>query len=210
MPPIPTPPPDASGGFLVIKYSNGSKTHFMRVHINQFGFSNPANPAIPHDQSYNSAATGQEAMVSATYNALCGFLAPFYPTAWQFSLSALYQIVAGSNNPTQVAQPPAVGVVNGSSTGAETNFPEVESIYNFKTVGGRRARIVLVGNNNAAPGSVPATVAANASGGMDNKLVAYLTGSATQIVGHDGTQLIAPAHGTYPYNRRLRRHYGHA
>ncbi len=203
MPSIPTPPADLSGGFLILQYTNGTRLHKMRVHLAPF------NPGGGTTVPYVTPTTGEHS-INDTFFALATLLAPYFPNTWSISGAALYQMVSGS--PVEVFPVPTSGAVVGTSAGAEASgeAPAAEMIFNFKTELGNRARLVIIGSNAWAPNS-PAIITTSSGGtAHDQALVAYLTGTNTEIVGHDGTKFSGNAHLTYPFNRRLRKHYQYA
>lgn len=201
--PIPTPPVDNSGGYMVIKYSNGTDTHRMRVHVR------PMNP----DGTFSAPSATSNPSVGAEFSAFVALLQPFFPTNWTFSLDAVYTIGAGGV-PQQLFgfTPPAQ--VNGTSTQAQPvdQNRAVESIMNFKDGYGGRARIILIGLSlyqlaNAAP----SVKGGSPTGDPWQKIVDYVsTASKSNIVSRNGHVLQSPAHLTFTVNRRLRRHYGFA
>jgi hypothetical protein len=212
MPTIPTPPLDKSGGFLLISYGNGTYSHTMRAHVQAFNTpasSGASGPDPAHGYVYNTPPTGAQGEVgtSDTFTALCNVLAPFMGGDYVFSLNGVYQNL--NNAITPVFPTPTPAAVHGTNSGGNPTpeFPAGEWMYNFRTSGGNRARIVLIGAVSWAA-QQPQVVSATAGGGAAQQaLVAYATSPGTRLVGHDGNPLIGPAKVTFPVNRRLRRHY---
>jgi hypothetical protein len=64
---------------------------------------------------------------------------------------------------------------------------------------------VLIGLGGLAPGT-PYAVTALSSGTQEQQVVDYVARASSDIVAHDGSKPVPPAHLTVPYNRRLRRH----
>lgn len=208
MPAVPTPPVDASGGIMVVQYTNGTDTHRARIHVPSFNYGSGTNWV------YNPVVgSGVEAQISDTFAALCAVLKPAYNTAWTFSLLAVAQIVGGI--PVQRFGWPIPATVAGTYAGSSplTNQQRAgQTSFNGKTLLGGRNRLTLIGCNyyasslNNAP-YVP-------SSGVDSvgdAIRAYLSNANTAIVGHDGAKL--SAYGpriTFCVNKRLRRRYGYA
>lgn len=198
---IPTPRPDNSGGFMVIQYANASYKHRARFHLAPFN-----NSAW----GYVSVGTGQEANVQATFTAIANVLKAFYTSDWSFSMQSLWQ-----NNAGVITElfgwtvPSNVAGSTASAFGGTT--ADTEKIYNFHTNHGGRSRVVLLGPPASNAYDQAANVTATSGGnGSDQALVAYFTGTTTQVVGHDGYPLISPAHLTVTRNRRIRRKIGQA
>lgn len=206
---IPQTRPDQSGGFMLVRYSDGSHTHRTRYHLQDFNVTGA-------DLPYGVPANQTEADVQATFAALCALLQPFYNPSWTFTLDAVYRNVgpdpnrAGYNLFTELfgyTVPAAIAGTSGAATAAEQEPGMI--VFNFRTLAGGRARSILIGSSSWSA-NITAVVAANAAGNAGQKLVAYLSGAATGIVGHDGAKFNSSARQTSPYNRRLRRRYGQA
>ena len=196
---IPLPPPDASGGYMIIKYTNGTITHRMRVHV------------LPFDKTsatlaYITPPAGGDAGVTATFTALVAKFLNFYKTTWTFSLDAVFQIVSGS--PVEVFGWTAPSNQTGASGLAE-GIAEAYQAFHFRSTAGGRAQVFLY-SVAAWAYAAAASVTANSAGSDSQKLVALMTGATTGIVAHDGHALTAPAHVTYGLNRKLRRRVGNA
>lgn len=220
MPAIPTPPPDNSGGFMIIQQTNGTDTHRMRIHVLPFsktafivGGSTPSVSTDDgnHDYAYTpDRPAGMEAGVSDTFQAYINKIKYRFATSWTFTLLSLYQNVAGvlvEVFPTPIP----TAIVGTSGGGTPTGVARCyEETWSFRTAGGNKANLRFLGLQNGAVPSTPMTVAGNSAGSADQQLVAYLNGSATGIVAHDGQKIGNVAHQTSCQNRRLRRHYGFA
>lgn len=218
--PIPTPPPDASGGFFVLQYANGTDTHRARVHVLPFsttkfiiGGGTPSvdNDDGSHDYAYQPDRTaGMESGISDTFQAYVNVIKPYFAASWVFTLASLYKINAGV--PTEIFPVPNVSPIAGSNNNpAPTGVKRaLELIFNLRTAGGRRARFVMIAPNNNFVEDVPQVVSPTIGGANDKALMAYLISDGTAIVGHDGQKLQSQGHLTTVYNRRLRRHYGYA
>lgn len=216
---VPVAPPDASGGYMVIQYTDGTDTHRMRVHVLPFStteFSVSGALTSTDDGNHNYAYTGSrpagsELGINDTFAGFMGVLKAEFSTVWTFSLLSLYQNVAGTltevfpvPTPTPVAGTNAAGAPTGQQRA-------MESVYTFRTSGGHHARIICIGQHASMGLYVPATVSpTSGSNAADQALVGYLTGANTGIVGHDNMKLQSPCHLTFAANRRLRRHYGYA
>jgi hypothetical protein len=200
------PPPDASGGYILIKYANATDSHKMRVHVAPFllnGWTGAVQGGASVDYPYTGTqGSGTEPTIAATFAALVAELKASYNNAWTFSLDSLYQVVNGE--PTLVPVPPNPTPVVGSgptATGIIDRY--TEQILNFRTNSGHRARLVMIALGGAS--TLGAAMIPNT-----NPIVGYLTGAVTAIRAHDGSTLLAPAHATYAQNRRLRRHFAQA
>lgn len=201
---IPTPPADLSGGFILIKYTNGTVSHRMRFHVAPFN--------ADATGSYVTVAGGQEASVQATATNIMNRLKPDFNTAWTMSLDAVFQNVSGTpiENFT-VTAPATVAGTSASAAGPTESFRS----YNFRTGGGHRMRFFRF--QEAAWAYGPASTVVGADTTSIPQLVLYLSGGSptgtpttTQIVGHDGTRVTNSAHLTFGENKRLRRRVGNA
>lgn len=200
--------PDNSGGFMQIAYSNGSYNHRMRVHFDKV----TANDAT---MTY-LVAHGTEHTVFDSFNSLCNILKVAYDPTWSFQLSGIYLNVGV--DPTEAGQnlfqqqfgwaAPAAIAGSGVTVTAPAQAPGM-FVDNFHTLAGGRMRIFWI-----SPGgwvyAVPQVNAPLAGGNGHQALAAYLTGANTGITGHDGAKATGNARTTFPYNRRLRRHYNQA
>lgn len=197
---IPTPPSDASGGFIVVKYTNGTSTHRLRVHVLPFNADSTG--------SYVTPPTGGEASVSATFTALCGFLQPFMNTGFTMSLDAVFRRDPSSGNLVEVftVTPPAT-VAGTNATAASRN--EMYEVFVMRTTGGHPFRIFVFQRPNAAIGA-PTVATPNAAGDNNQKLCAYLQASTTAVVGHDGNKPVGNVRVIDGANKRLRRKQGDA
>lgn len=202
------PPPDLSGGYVVLKYTNGTDTHRQRLHVRAFtqgtgGSSNVYTYTTPN------SGTSPETTVDASVAAYLQFVKVFYNSTWTWTLDSLFKRT-GTAVFVQQFPIPTVSAVAGTGTVEVTGLQRAtEMIFNMRTSGGRRNRYVFVAVSQQNP-AIPNYVNANPSGNDSEKLIAYVTGNATGIVCHDNTLPVAPSHRTFPYNRRLRRHYGYA
>jgi hypothetical protein len=84
--------------------------------------------------------------------------------------------------------------------------PAEEYIANFSTLGGDRARVIFIaaaGLNARGPFTINTS-----SGSPHGDMMLYLAvPGSTQVVGHDGHQVVNYAKVTIVENRRLRRRY---
>jgi hypothetical protein len=201
--PIPTPPADKSGGYIIGQYSNGTDTHKYRFHVRTF---DPATGNYP-------SPWGAEATIQQTWTAFTTKFLPFYSNAWTFVMKAVYQISSG--DPVEVYGLPAPAALVGTGTNNPTagEGRAFQLNYNFTSNGGGRMRVVMLGRAdllaNFATGTVTPTTGGNAS---DQALVAYLSGvsggnATTGVCAHDGHLVLPAAHTTWTVNRRLRRAY---
>ena len=200
---IPTPPPDNSGGFLILQYTNGTRLHKMRVHL--IPFIPGGGASVPY-----VTPPGTEHSINDTFFALASLMAPYFTSAWSISGAALYQMVSGV--PTEVFPVPTSGAVVGTAAGSDATgeVPAGEMIFNFKSTLGNRAKLIIIGSSQWAA-NAPAIVTTTTGGAArDQAMVAYLTGVNTAIVAHDGSKFTGNAHLTYPLNKRLRKHYQYA
>ena len=216
-----TPPVAASGGYMVIQYTNGTDTHHMKIHVLPFSLTafivGGGTPSVAvddgnHDYAYTpDRPAGMEAGISDTFQAFVNVLKGAWHTDWVFSLSALYQTVAGVS--TQVPVTPKVAPISGSSPNGDAvgQSRAAQETLSFRTAHGGRARIALIGYNHISASLTPfiATPTTGISA-VEQAIVGYVSGSATGIVGHDNGKLNAQAHVAFCINRRLRRHYGYA
>lgn len=197
---VPTPPPDASGGFMVIKYSNGTYTHRMRVHVAPFN--------ADATGSYVAPPAGQEASVQATAGAFISTIKSNWPAVWTFSLDAVYRVSGGSVSQTFAITPPANQT--GTNPNPDNPLPETYWCANLRTVNGGRFRLFLLQVAGITPGKPIIATSTTPAGSTLATLVNYLTGTTTGVRGHDGTAVTGSAKVVYGLNRRIRRRVGDA
>jgi hypothetical protein len=206
--PIPAPPGDNAHARLRIKYSNGVHSHRMNVHL-AGAILSPSGTFNDYNYVGGAPAGSTETSVIGTFTGLVYAIKGLYTAGWLFTIDALYQVNSGVS--TEMFPAPAPAAIQGAITGAETTIPEGMIVFNFRTVGGHRARIECIESqeyiNYIPGGQVQASIGGNA---LLAAVVAYMGGTDTAVVGHDGTHAQPLAHVTTPYNRRLRRHYSHA
>ena len=204
MPAIPTPPPDASGGFLLISYTMGSDTHRMRLHVAPFNY------ATGTRWNYNpTVGGGTEVTPFDTFNAFAAQLKNWIKTTDAIHLQSLYQIDSGV--PVERFGWTQPNDVAGVDTGAIPTDAKRAAFYsfNFKSVNGGRAKVVIIGG--AVAGAAPthavdrfSTLGASSS----LNLVNYLASAACGAVCHDGAKFSNTGDISYGINRKLRRKYG--
>lgn len=200
------PPADSAGGFMLVKYTNGVDTHRARLHLAPFntnGWTGAIQGGATVDYGYTASGLQQtEATIAQTWLAFVTQAKVFYAAAWTFTLDQLYQIVNGE--PVMVPVPPnPTAVVGTAGTASSTLDRYTAMISSFRTLGGHRARVELVGGYQFSTFTVNNDPASTGLGG-------YVTGSATAIVAHDGTHMLGPGHQTFAQLKRLRRRYGFA
>jgi hypothetical protein len=208
---IPTskaPPPDDSGGKLILQVAGGAAgdSHKVGVHIQSF---NPAPIGSGSTLDYNYTAaptsflgitwTGSEAHVGDTAAALANVLKVFYDNTFTITAAALYTRNTATHELEEVFPPPALTPVAGTSTtfhvGASDAARVTASIYTAKTLGGRRMRLILPEAAARSPINAAKGVTATAGGidtAIDRALVAYLSGNVTRVVGHNGGIAVPP------------------
>lgn len=195
--PIPTPPPPGAnnGGFVIISYSNGQRTHRLRFHV---------APFVAATGTYN-AAQGTETSVSQTVSALMGIIKAYYAASWTLHWAALYQYQGGV--PVQLPLTANVADVAGTSAGAATTT--IESFYslNWRSTLLGRARVFFIEPAGWTLTGASYRTAADSAFGA---LITYLAGANTGVVAHDGGRLPSPAHFTSGLNKKLRRKAGNA
>lgn len=211
---LPVPPPDLSGGRLLIKVTNNVDTHIIGVHISGFttnyslpggGVTTGPNGNFAYDVTPGSHGT--ESGVNDTFAALTALLASFYGVGWQFTVKSLIQNLNNQQLPIFPTPSPAAVVGTDGAPDPTGEARAGQILFNMHTSGGGRARVALTGATGwGAVNTFTVTPTSGASAGYEN-LVAYLTGGDTRIQGHDGNQLTSPAHVTFPINKRLRRKY---
>lgn len=213
---IPTPPADNSGGFFVIKYTNGLDTHRMRHHFGPVtrGATGPNGGALfsyvtPPTES-GASATVQDDMTKLM-NAVAGFLS----TAWTLSVDALWTIQAQNG---QVIESEEFGwdrpnpVTSTSGTPATSALQRAgEFVFSTRTSQGGRYRLIIIGSGNWAANTTGSITTAHVGDANINfNLAGIVCGPTTGLVAHDGYKPQLPLHLTAPYNSRLRRKYGQA
>lgn len=202
---IPTPPVDLAGGILVLKYTDGTSTHRMRVHVNAFNDDATG--------TYVVTAGGLETSLQETFANLAYLLAQgLLKSTFTITQDAQYHISGGVATQTFVPQPGAsvAGALSGTA-----GRPETFECFSMRTVGGHRMRQFVFQTNNWA-------FAAAANYAPSNSLFApawayYLTGNnptgtsgKSQVVGHDGTAATGNVRVTFGLNKKLRRKAGDA
>jgi hypothetical protein len=200
--------PDNSGGWFIIRYSDGQHTHRMKQHVQPFDTTGPT-------YTYKTAIAGGDTDVQATFSSLVNLVRPFYNNAWSFVLDSIYQ--NKGVDPTDASRNIFQEVFNwtrplaaaGSGASATTaNQAAGMMVYNMNTTQGGRGRVVLIGSFDWTVNNVADVNPGDA--GPAGALIGYLMGATTGIVGHDGNPFRGAAHMTQPYNRRLRRKYEQA
>lgn len=199
---FPTPPPDNSGGFMVIQYANAIDSHRMRLHFRPIGT----------DPTFSAPSCTAHTTVMSEYTAFVTLIKGLWTTNWTFSLKSIFKN-NGDGTFTELfgwAQPADIA---GTSTGTDAAYQNRagEAIMSLKTSFGGRARIIQIATANRDYSLAGTVVSGNPSGTIEEQLVDYLTtASKTNLVAHDGHVMVNPGHFTLVINRRLRRHYGFA
>ena len=202
--PIPAPPADASGGYIVIKAAGDGQTHRMRFHVEPFTNDNLG--------TYNVTTAGREANVQATAADVMKHLAPQFANAVTLSLDAVYRNVGGVISEYFGVTPPATVAGTG---GAGQGLKEEYTCWSFRTLNGGHARFFILGAAGWAYG--PPVVYAAGNANAFTQMVSYLTGGlptgdtvTTRVVGHDGSALVGAGTAVSGVNRRIRRRAGDA
>lgn len=187
------PPVDASGGYFLTQYSNGTYSHRQRLHIGAFNVLGLAY----------TAPIGAETHVGDTINAWFDILKLFYTNAWTISLLSLWRVVEPA--PPVFVIPPVITPRVGTNAGAEAVDPAGMFVFNMRTQNGNKMRIQMVAP--ALWANQPPEVDTPATAGNVGTMLTYLGGANCMIEAHDGSRPITYCHTTFPYNRKLRRHY---
>lgn len=196
--PIPTPPVDASGGFFVIKYSDGSHTHRQRVHVAPFN--------LDATMTYVTPAAGGDASVTATYNNFAANLQDFLRSAFTISLDAVFKVTAGVATEYFGYTVPAA--IAGGNAGADVQ-DEVFICLNHRTVLGGHARFFIF-HTPAWTAGVPIVYTATTGGAIYQTFAGFIDPTKTGVRGHDGSLLQLPGKATFGINKKLRRRQGNA
>jgi hypothetical protein len=226
---FPTAPPDAAGGLLVIAYGNGLGTHHIRAHIP--GFYNAAPATGPNWDSPYDSATGDNGSIRQTAIDLIDAVKGLFTTDYAFWVSALYQKNTTTGKLQLYPTLPVVGAeagtvaIDGGHPGAPILATDagrfLATTFSFRTAGGHRYRLSLVGAGNrpmskagrvsSSSGGLNYLYGAAAGATVDQGIVGYLTGVTQQhgyntaILGHDGTPLIGVATELItPFSRQRR------
>lgn len=201
--PIPTPPADNSGGYMIVTWSNGTDSHRQRLHLRPFDNTATFSPAPP----------GPSATVMAEFTALYTKMAPQYFTQWTAILTSIFKN-NGDGTFTELFgwTPPAP--IAGTAAGSTANDQSraAMNILNFKDGFGGRARLNIIAQGPVVS-TVPQVVSGAPAGSALQQLVDYLTNQSpvkSNVVSHGGHALASPVHETFCVNKRLRRHYGYA
>lgn len=200
--PFPVPPADHSGGYMIIKYSDGADTHRMRLHVRDFDAGGV----------YTSPTAGSPGTVMADFTAFAPLLQVFYGADWVISLDSIWKN-NGDGTFTQIVgyTPPAT--FTGTHAGTEPNDQTraAETILNFRDGFGGRMRVILIGSTGTGVYSPKNILGGNPTGTAYEKIIDHLSvASKSNIVSHNGHVVQSPASLTQCVNRRLRRHYGFA
>jgi hypothetical protein len=198
--PIPAPPLDKAGGYIIVKYTNGTRVHKLRVHVLAFN-DNPTG-------TYVVPPAGGEASVNATFTALAGFLADFMNVAWTMSLDSYWHVDAVTGAATETFVPVAPAPVNGTSATAATIYEFYECMA-MRTTAGHAFRLYIFQRAGGGIGGVQ-VFNANPAGNDYQKLCAYLIAATTAILGHDGAKPAGSLRVVSGVNRKLRRKAGDA
>jgi hypothetical protein len=195
---IPAPPPDASGGFFIIKYTDGSHTHRQRVHVAPFN--------LDATGTYLAPAAGGDASVVATYNLMAANLQDFLRAAFTISLDAVFQVVA--NVATEYFGVTAPAAIAGGNAGVDVQ-DEVFICLNHRTVNGGHARFFIF---HAPPWTAgpPIIYTATTGGTIYQAFAVDIDPAKTGVRGHDGSKLTMPGRATFGINKKLRRKQGNA
>ena len=204
--PFPTPPPDLSGGFMTLIYSDNTDSHRIRIHVPPF---NAAITGAGNDRTYSPVPAATEHTLAATFTGFSSVWSNFFNNAWTIQPLNLFQMQSGV--PVELFPAPTFAAVTGAGASATTGIARaIEVLFAGKTTFGHAMRITLIGAGGYSA-DVPTSVTGNAAGTPEQKMIAYLAGVNTAIVGHDGFPWASnPARRLLPINRRLRRHYGFA
>lgn len=227
--PIPLPPVDASGGYMIVSYNVSNDRHKLRFHVLPFSTAlfgvtvagvetiQPGDDGR-HNYAYQPATpAGAEIGVLDTFHAYITLIAAFFRPGTTFSLSALYQVNPGPPvTITPIGATPVATPISGSAAAGPDQAGQLralEIIYNMKTSGGGKARIALM--EPPVNGALNPPVTLTSAGGgnasaQEGPLLTYLSGANTAVVGHDGHKLLNFATQTSVINRKLRRKYGYA
>lgn len=201
--PIPAPARDLSHGYILLKYSNGVRTHNQRLHLGEF---DPTTGAfIGFDTSAVSVATTMNAYIAAWRN--------FYNTDWTItpvevvSHDPVADTFALASCPLPTAQ-----AGHGVPQTPESDYAALEySIIMGTSIGRRKFRCNLIGSDQKGIGETP--ILSSGSGGTYaalDTLVAFFQSAACGIRARNGGFPVGGARMTRTFNRRLRRHYGFA
>lgn len=191
---------DLSGGFFVLKISNGSYTHRCRLHVAPYTSSGGSLLYVTPPSGLFS-----DAGPDVTAGGLMPLLQVYYSSDWTIGLDSLWQMVSGE--PAQIFPTPTVASVAG--TGVQTAgllwTPESQMTLTTRDDHGHPFRFVLLSRANwAAYG--PSQVTDAAGGTADQRLVHYLAQNGA-VRSHAGNKLLAPMKAQFTINRRLRRAY---
>lgn len=185
---------------MQILYSNGTRSHRMRVHV--LAFNDDATA------TYISPPAGGEASVNATFTALAAKLAPLMNTAFTMSLDSYWHVDPATGVATETFVPVPPATVAGSS-GTAASVYEAYEVITMRTTGGKPFRVYVYQEPGVAIGFT-ATITPAAGGSSKQQLVNYLQASTTAVLGHDGHKPTGNGRAIDGYNRKLRRKAGDA
>jgi len=188
------PPDDPTGGYFLLKYENGPQSHKSRWHINAFD-------AVA--LTYISPGS-REAAIGTTLTNLVAQLVKFWDDGWLISFEGLFQQTSDRVF-TPVYPPPIFTPQSGTATDAAALTMAAQTTFNSHTTNGGKMRPTMLANNGWA--AADPVICTSATSGRIGEFIAYLVGSDTQIVGHDGGIMIDYVRVTQDENERLRRHY---
>lgn len=193
------PPPDLSGGFFCIRAKVAERvTNVERFHV----------PPFDETTFGYTGGSGTEADIPTTVSALLTQMQALFDANTTLALTSLWQRQTGGMVRVRVPVATSGGYIShaGTSTTTPVNTAQgyLEQIVSGKSSAGGKTRFRLV-NVAGLVVEPEGPVAANAAGTPLERLVAYLTGTATQIIAHDFGRYTLPQHQTTYAAKRLRR-----
>lgn len=203
MPAIPTPPPDASGGYLIMEYTQGTDTHRMRLHVAPFNF-----PAATQFNYNPVVGAGVEVNVTDTFDAFGAVFKAWIKTTDSLNLLSVFQIVGGV--PVErfgFAQPPPIAGTDVAALPVNQGRAGYVS-FNFKSVLGGRAKVVIIGGANAGAVAENPKLSFAGAGGITGAIISYLVSTNSAARCHDGNKFAAVGDVSYGISEKLRRRYG--
>lgn len=221
---VPEPPIDSSGGFVVVRITDGIHTHRHRFHVrgaeDTIGtyIAPPVGPAVGIGSANEVTVTDTFVQYMTRYMAL-------YSEAWSAIFESYWRAETEPlGTPQRMVEqfpPPTPTPIAGTLGGGDprnTNDLAIQGTISMKTINGGRARVTVIASGlvkmaHPLPRVIGATTVTPAINYNDYDarlmaLVNYLATTTTGVCGHDGFQLTAYGKLTIVDNKRIRRSLG--
>lgn len=199
--PIPTPPPDASGGYMLFEFTDGTRSHKHKVHVAPFSTSTGL---------YTSPG-GSETSPTDTAGAYLDHVKNMYNSNWSLIEQELWQRTGTPSIFTIMGFTLASG-----RTGAGTPQPNQDdyaprqiTAITATAVPNEKLKLIYLSVDQLGLGATPVVTSGPATGGTAfDALAAYLISTNCMIRAHNGQKPVGATRYVRCLNHRLRRKYG--